>query len=247
MWHALQCQCQMTYHINFLPDLINSLKDFCEKASNDLHNELAKQALDEAQSSSQVTQDCISAWGNAFSQEHSKYYPASDVSEETAFSKMYHYLILSPALETLLQLENTYALAMQDLVMKRDSAVRSIQEKYVHAWWHAVHRGLAKCQPSVNELTSYTCVFWLAIFNCLKSLSTLGSRGFLLLESWGRNHGRRGALQEQETCGTQGNLSGVTMLPGTSCQTPQRKAKQPCVGKELTTTLSWQEPFVRYS
>lgn len=115
--------------LHLFTDLITSLEKFCQKTSDDLHNELAKLALEEFQNSPQIAEDCISTWSNAFTHEHSKYCAASDVSEETAFSKRYHYLILSPALETLLQLENTYALAMQDLVMKNETAIKSMEEK----------------------------------------------------------------------------------------------------------------------
>ena len=113
----------------FLPDLIAALENFGKKTFDDLHNEMAKLALEQVKNSPQTGKDCVNAWTSAFTQEHSKYCTVRDVSEETAFSEMYHSLIHSPALETLLQLENTYALAMEDLLMKKESAIKSMEEK----------------------------------------------------------------------------------------------------------------------
>ena len=42
------------------------------------------------------------------------------VSNEVVFSEVYHALIHSPALETLLNLEHTYALAVGQVIQSRD-------------------------------------------------------------------------------------------------------------------------------
>ena len=58
----------------------------------------------------------LDSWNEAFTQECSRYSDAKEVkTEELTFSEMYHSLIHSSALETLPQLENTYALAGQDI------------------------------------------------------------------------------------------------------------------------------------
>ena len=81
--------------------------------------------------SSQNASDYVTSWTNVFTQEHGSYSSVSDKSEETVFSEMYKSLIHSSALETLLQLENTYALAMDDAVTKKESAIKTMEEKYV--------------------------------------------------------------------------------------------------------------------
>ena len=92
---------------------------------------MACAALEQANQSSQNASDYVSSWTNAFTQEHASYSSVSDKSEDTVFSEMYKSLIHSAALETLLQLENTYAMAMDDAAMKKESAIKTMEEKYV--------------------------------------------------------------------------------------------------------------------
>ena len=45
---------------------------------------------------------------------------------DSAWSDIYHALIHSPALESLLQLEHQYAVAMKDMVNQRDKALQDL-------------------------------------------------------------------------------------------------------------------------
>lgn len=56
-----------------------------------------------------------------------RYAIPEDPTENVSFPEMYHKLIHSPALETLLNLEHSYALAVGELVHKRDQAVQDLQ------------------------------------------------------------------------------------------------------------------------
>lgn len=56
-----------------------------------------------------------------------KYAIPEEPAENVSFPEMYHKLIHSPALETLLNLEHSYALAVGDLVQERDKALNNLQ------------------------------------------------------------------------------------------------------------------------
>ena len=101
--------------------------------------------------SSQNASDYVTSWTNAFTQEHGSYSSVSDKSEETVFSEMYKSLIHSSALETLLQLENTYALAMDYAVTKKESAIKTMEEKYVLKPFHS-------CFPNKKKSISYCSI-----------------------------------------------------------------------------------------
>ncbi len=62
-------------------------------------------------------------------QEVSQYAPPQPVSNELLFSEVYHALIHSPALETLLNLEHTYALAVGDVIDRRDRDLVLIEKR----------------------------------------------------------------------------------------------------------------------
>ncbi len=53
------------------------------------------------------------------------------VSNEQVFSEVYHALIHSPALETLLNLEHTYALAMGGIVEEKQCDMEHLESRYV--------------------------------------------------------------------------------------------------------------------
>lgn len=105
------------------------LDQFNTSSCEDLLDTMAQAAL-EQMNSSQGISDCVSSWANAFTQEHASYSLVSDKSEDTVFSEMYKSLTHSSVLETLLQLENTYAMAMDDAVTKMENAIKAMEEKY---------------------------------------------------------------------------------------------------------------------
>lgn len=51
-------------------------------------------------------------------------------TQEEKFSKVYHALIHSPALDTLLNLEHTYSLTVEDLLRQRDADLGHLQQRY---------------------------------------------------------------------------------------------------------------------
>lgn len=113
-------------------ELTKALEQFNTSSSTDLLDTVAQAAL-EQMNSSQGISDCVSSWANAFTQEHASYSLVNDKNKETVFSEMYKSLTHTSALETLLQLENTYALAMDDAVTKMENAIKAMEEKYVSA------------------------------------------------------------------------------------------------------------------
>ena len=100
---------------------------------------MARTALEQMNQSSQNIADYISSWSNTFTQEHATYSSANDKSEESVFSEMYHSLIHSAALDTLLQLENTYAMAMDDAASKKENAIKTMEEKWVWLYGRLSH------------------------------------------------------------------------------------------------------------
>ena len=52
------------------------------------------------------------------------------VTNEQVFSEVYHSLIHSPALQTLLNLEHTYAMAVGELIEQRDVDLEHLKDRY---------------------------------------------------------------------------------------------------------------------
>lgn len=62
-------------------------------------------------------------------QEILKYSEPEPISNEVVFSEVYHTLIHSPALETLLNLEHTYALSVCDVIDQRDRDLAHLEKR----------------------------------------------------------------------------------------------------------------------
>ena len=62
-----------------------------------------------------------------------------EVSNEQVFSEVYHSLIHSEALETLLNLEHTYAIAVEDVISQRDRDIEHLEDKYVSTSFPSYH------------------------------------------------------------------------------------------------------------
>ena len=113
-----------------LIDLVNALQVFTKKENETFYNDLEDDILEKFAHNEQLGKTAIDSWNESFTQECSRYSDAKEIrTEELNFSEMYHSLIHSSALETLLQLENTYALAVQDMLAQRDTALNKLEQK----------------------------------------------------------------------------------------------------------------------
>lgn len=140
------------------PELTKTLDEFNKSSCRELQDKMGVAALEQMKQSSQCAADYISSWSNSFTQEHTSYSSASDKSEESVFSEMYHSLIHSAALETLLQLENTYAIAMDDVVLKKESAIKAMEEKHQREMEDSINNlGIVTSDKDVNDLAARHC------------------------------------------------------------------------------------------
>ncbi|XP_041363470.1 protein C12orf4 homolog [Gigantopelta aegis] len=101
-------------------ELKELLDEFVTKETAKLHDENAEEVMMKVKNGSVSAQSLIDRWNKAFTQEVKEFARPEEVSNEQVFSEVYHSLIHSPALETLLNLEHTYAMAMDDIIEQRN-------------------------------------------------------------------------------------------------------------------------------
>ena len=74
--------------------------------------------------------DLVETWASAYSKEHISYQGKDDKNgDDIEFATIYHALIHSPALETLLQLEHSYSVAVKDVMQQAETALDQLQKK----------------------------------------------------------------------------------------------------------------------
>lgn len=66
---------------------------------------------------------------NVYIQEVIDYAKPQSISNDVMFSEVYHSLIHSPALETLLNLEHTYAMAVGNIINQRDNDLAHLEQR----------------------------------------------------------------------------------------------------------------------
>lgn len=140
------------------PELTKTLDEFNKSSCRELQDKMGGAALEQMKQSSHCAADYISSWSNSFTQEHTSYSSAPDKGEESFFSEMYHSLIHSAALETLLQLESTYAIAMDDVVSKKESAIKAMEDKHQREMEDSINKlGIVTSDKDVNDLAARHC------------------------------------------------------------------------------------------
>lgn len=134
-------------------DLQKSLEQFFLKETNKLNDENAEEVIDKVKKGEVDVDSLVSAWEKAFTEEVKDYAPPEETSKEQIFSEVYHSLIHSPALETLLNLEHTYALTVEDLIQQRDKDLSHLDERQQEEMQLAVQNlGTTYTDDQINQL-----------------------------------------------------------------------------------------------
>lgn len=134
-------------------DLQKALEEFFLKETNKLDDENADEVINKVKTGEVDLDNLVSAWEKAFTEEVKDYAPPEETSKEQIFSEVYHSLIHSPALETLLNLEHTYALTVDDLIQQRDKDLSHLDERQQEEMQNAVRNlGTTYTDDQINQL-----------------------------------------------------------------------------------------------
>lgn len=108
-------------------DLVEKLAEFIEVTVTN------KLALQETQLLEKYLDsnggDPVSKWTKLYKDEHAEFAQCMEMSDEKTFSQIYHTLIHSPALETLFQLEHSYAFAVSELLKGKQNATEVLEKR----------------------------------------------------------------------------------------------------------------------
>lgn len=134
-------------------DLKNKLEKFMTEETNKLFDENSQKALQRLKNGDINIDDVVTKWHTAFSEEVKRYAKPESVTEQQVFSEVYHSLIHSPALDTLLNLEHTYALTIEDLIQQRDKDLEYLDDRQREEMEDAMkNAGTKYTDAQVNQL-----------------------------------------------------------------------------------------------
>ncbi|XP_064617462.1 protein C12orf4 homolog [Liolophura sinensis] len=134
-------------------ELTQSLADFVSKETSRLHDKNAMDVINKVKTGEVNVDQLVEKWTKTFSEEVKDFAEPEEVTNEQVFSDVYHTLIHSPALETLLNLEHTYALSMEDLIEQRDKDLQHLEERQSVEMEEAVQSvGSTYTDDQINQL-----------------------------------------------------------------------------------------------
>lgn len=110
-------------------NLKKSLDRFIQEQTKLLFDSDGQSALDRVRTGQVSVDQLVDQWTKAFTQEVKDFAKPEEVTNEQVFSEVYHTLIHSPALETLLNLEHAYAMAIEQITQDRDKDVEIVEDK----------------------------------------------------------------------------------------------------------------------
>ena len=93
--------------------------------TNNIHNKMREMLKQDGFREKQLHE-----WSKVLSEDVVNKRQSKTVTVDSAWSDVYHALIHSPALESLLHLEHQYAVAMKDMVKKRDESLKDLTATY---------------------------------------------------------------------------------------------------------------------
>lgn len=108
-------------------DLVEKLRDFIEVTVTQNFASQETQQLEKYLNNS--SGDTVNEWAKLYRDEHAEFAQCMEMSDEKTFSQIYHTLIHSPALETLFQLEHSYAFAVSELLKAKKNAAEVLEKR----------------------------------------------------------------------------------------------------------------------
>ncbi|XP_048758931.1 protein C12orf4 homolog [Ostrea edulis] len=134
-------------------DLKTKLEEFVTDQTINMYDENSVKGLQRLKNGDINIDDVVSKWHKAFTEEVKGYAKPEAVTEEQVFSEVYHSLIHSPALDTLLNLEHTYALTIEDLIQQRDKDLDYLDERQNEEMENAMNNDRTKyTDAQINQL-----------------------------------------------------------------------------------------------
>lgn len=145
---------QLPYHVK--PDLLKSLNDFIESKTLEFHDKESQEVLEKCNDGKIDIEEIIKIWEKAFKAETLQYVKKEGTSDSELFSSVYHKLVHSgSALETILQVENSYALAVAELISQRDIQLKSLSAWQTEEMCRAVEGvDIYSTEKDVNDLAA---------------------------------------------------------------------------------------------
>lgn len=136
-------------------DLISQLQAFIRKENDNYENDYTTNLITNALETDTDYEDLIKDWERLMREEMAEYGERKCASDEELFATAYHKMVHSPALETMLTLEQTYANAVRKLCEDKKRQITELSNEQAEEMNKALERLEDDVTESkINELAS---------------------------------------------------------------------------------------------
>lgn len=137
-------------------DLQPALDKFVKEQTIKYYDDVSEKLIQSAKSGDIDVEEVIKSWEKAFREETVEYTEPHGATDEELFSTVYHKLVHSPALETMLQVEHSYALAVRELAGQRDEQLTALMQKQTQEMTRAVEGvHVYSTEQDINQLAAH--------------------------------------------------------------------------------------------
>ncbi|KAL4711586.1 hypothetical protein ACJJTC_003603 [Scirpophaga incertulas] len=195
------------FHIPvYLEDELNEkLAEFVYEETKKFHNERDETLLNKLKNGELNVEGTVKKWEKQFKENIVEYAEQKGSSEEEVFAAAYHKLVHSPALETILQVENSYATTVIDTLKNRDEDIKKLTERQTEEMEEKVRLlNISSTEEDINELAtrhfeeqSFAAGRWGSQLDALKQAQRARHRAWLM-DTLGQYHEWDQALHTPE-------------------------------------------------
>ncbi|XP_045539912.1 protein C12orf4 homolog [Papilio machaon] len=119
------------FHIPlYLEDELNEkLAQFISDETREFHNSRDEKLLNQLKNNELNVDGIVKQWEKLFKENVVEFAEQKGTSDEEVFAAAYHKLVHSPALDTILQVENSYAKTVSNMMQSRDEDINKLTER----------------------------------------------------------------------------------------------------------------------
>ncbi|KAG6444247.1 hypothetical protein O3G_MSEX003306 [Manduca sexta] len=145
------------FHIPvYLEDELNErLANFVAEETKTFHNERDEKLLNQLKNSELNVEGIVRNWEKLFKENVVDFAEQKGTPDEEVFAAAYHKLVHSPALETILQVENSYAKTVKDTLKNRDEDIKKLTDSQTEEMEEKMKLLHVDCtEEEINQLVS---------------------------------------------------------------------------------------------
>lgn len=145
------------FHIPvYLEEELNErLAQFVAEETKSFHNERDMKLLNQLKNSEINVEGIVKGWEKLFKDNVMEFAEQKGTSDEEVFAAAYHKLVHSPALETILQVENSYAKTVMNTLKNRDEDIKKLTQKQTEEMEEKVRLlNTTTTEEEINELAA---------------------------------------------------------------------------------------------